>query len=203
MKIEPNFEISENGRVICREHTNYLHFIEPNKDYFENLYLDLEITCKKCTHYKNNDCYFSKSKIDEVDYDRINKKIYKCKFCSGKIHRMQTIIYKLYNEEAYSIDIPITCCNCYDNIFDGEFKRESKKRISVDIFALSLLVFTFFIFLYLMSSLDFISSYLILFVIPWTIFIIIDLKRLKNNILGIKYYKKYFPKFEEISEIIT
>jgi len=201
MKIEPDFEIDKKGRVICRYHSNYHYFIDSHKDYFEDMSLDLEITCKTCIHYTNDDCYFSKSLIDEIELKRISKKSYNCKFCGDRIHRMQSILYTIYNKEAFAIDTPLTCRNCYDNIFKGEFIYVSKKKIIIDIFIFLFLMYSLFILISLMNIYDLIIIYFFLWLIPWGIFLYLDLRRFLYNIFGLKYYKKYFPKFEDLTEM--
>jgi len=196
MKIEPTFEIDEKGRVICREHPRYHYFIEPNKDYFEDLSLDIEITCISCKHYFENDCYFSKARIDEIESRRTEKKPYKCMFCGSHVHRMQSVVYKIYNLEIYNLEIPLICCNCYDNIMDGDFIRYSKKRIIVDIFLMFFLAYSFYIFLYLLDAFEFMPFLIVLWLIPWSLIVFMDLKRFKYSISGLVYYKKYFADTE-------
>ena len=111
--IEPKFIIDDKGRVLCKKHSKYDNFIEP-KDYFQNLYLEVELTCKTCLHYENNDCFFSKSKIDEIEINRIKKKKESlCRLCGKRIDRMFSIIHKLYNKEIYDIEMPLICCLLY------------------------------------------------------------------------------------------
>ena len=196
--IEPEFEIDEKSRVICKFHSDYLQFIDPNKDYFEDIYLDKVLTCLTCYHYIYNECYFTKSRIDEIEFKRNKKKAFKCKFCEQKIERMFTIIYKLYNKEVYGIEIPLICCNCYDKVITNQFLSESKKLRYLYLLVILTSVFTLFYFNFLLFLLkvDLFVRYLLF--IPFSILIISiifkSLIRLKRNICGVKYYKKSFFK---------
>ena len=196
--IEPEFEIDEKNRVICKNHTDYLQFIDPNKDYFEDIYLDKVLTCLTCSHYTYNECYFSKSRIDEIEFKRQKKKNYKCKLCEQKIERMFTIIYKLYIKEVYGIEIPLICCNCYDKVSTNQFLSESKKLRNLYLLVILTSIFTLFYsnFLLFLLKLDLFVRYLLF--IPFSILIISiifkSLIKLKRNICGVKYYKKSFFK---------
>ncbi len=197
--IEPKFEVDERGRVICQDHTNFLHFINPDKDYFSEMYLDFELNCKKCEHYSLNECYFSKERIDEIEYQRIEKKAYRCKLCFNRIHRMFSVIYQLYNKEKYDIEIPLICCDCYDDLFKGEFKREAWERIIKGSSMILVALFFLFLVLPLLNNV-FTNSILenIIVLCIETLFIIFILyfvvKKLKNDISGMIYYKKYLVK---------
>jgi len=196
--IEPEFEIDEKSRVICKFHSDYLQFIDPNKDYFEDIYLDKVLTCLTCSHYIYNECYFSKSRIDEIEFKRQKKKDYKCKLCGQRIERMFTIIYKLYINEVYGIEILLICCNCYDKVSTNQFLSESKKLRYLYLLVILTSVFTLFYFNFLLFllKLDLFVRYLLF--IPFSILIISiiikSLIKLKRNICGVKYYKKSFFK---------
>jgi len=187
--IDPSFEIDNKGRVICQNHPNYVHFIDPTLDYFQDLYLDFELTCKTCSHYEHEECYFSKERIDEIEESR---KSYKCKLCGLQIHRMFTIIYKKYNKERYNINIPLICCDCYEYLFKKEFMREAKNKVYVDLFTLLFLIYSLWILLFLKDIYNFMTVFIFLWLIPWSFFTYYGLRRLKRNVNGIIYYKKYF-----------
>jgi len=201
--IEPEFEIDKKNRVICKNHTDYLQFIDPSKDYFEDIYLDKVMKCSTCSHSIYNECYFSKSRIDEIEIKSQKKKAFKCKLCNHKIERMFTIIYKLYNKEVYGVEIPLICCNCYDNINTNQFLSEFKKLRGLYILVILTSIFTlfYFNFLLILLKLDLFVRYLLF--LPFTILIISiifkSLIKLKRNIYGGIYYKKFFIKKDETS----
>ncbi|MHA1764175.1 MAG: hypothetical protein ACTSYC_10540 [Promethearchaeota archaeon] len=125
--IEPKFEIDEKKRVICQNHSNYLEFIDPNKDYFEEQFLELKLTCKTCSHYQNDECYFSKARLDKI-LSKESKR-FKCALCGIQIERMFTIIQKLYFKEKYDVELTLTCCNCQEFLSKGTYLKESKRRM--------------------------------------------------------------------------
>lgn len=194
--IEPEFEIDNKNRVICKFHSNYIQFIDPSKDYFEDIYLDKILTCLTCTHYFNNECYFSKSRIDRIEYKRRKKRAYKCQLCRHRIERMFTIIYKLYNKEAYGIEIPLICCSCYDKLSDNKFLSELKKLNLLYLFIILTSLFFLFYFYFFLILLNLHPLLRLLLFIPYICFtvaiIFISLMRLKTNMSGIKTYKKIF-----------
>ena len=194
------FEIDEKGRVICKKHSKYNKFIEP-KDFFQDLYLEIELTCKTCSHYHQNDCYFSKSRIDEIDFKRQKKKEFLCKLCGKRIDRMLSIIHKLYNKEIYDIEMPLICCDCFEKVKNKEFLSYTRKL--TDFYILNIVVSIFFLiyFAYFLSILKIQMILYLIIVIPiiaiisFIVLIIIYkcLKRLRLLFSGIKYYKKHFP----------
>ncbi|MFX1340849.1 MAG: hypothetical protein ACFFDK_19720 [Promethearchaeota archaeon] len=196
--IEPEFEIDKRNRVICKFHSDYIQFIDPNKDYFEDIYLDKNLTCLTCTHYVYNECYFNKSRIDHIENTRQKKRDFKCQLCRNRIERMFTIIYKLYNEEVYGIKIPLICCSCYDKLRDNQYLPELKK---LNLFYLFIILTTIFFLFYLNFFLMLLNLHplirLLIFISYFCLtiaIIFISLMRLKTNLSGIKTYKKMFPK---------
>jgi hypothetical protein len=127
--IEPSFEIDEKGRVICQSHSNYPHFIKPEKTTFEDMQMEAQLTCKTCLHYKNDDCYFPKADIDKIEFDRINRTRFECNFCGNKIDRMLTIMQKIYLEEKFQMKMPLICCSCYESLKTKKFDEYFNKRI--------------------------------------------------------------------------
>jgi len=197
---ELSFEIDDKGRVICKKHSNYDYLISPS-DYFQDLYLDAELTCKTCSHYENNECYFSKTRIDEIINNGI-KKGYLCRLCGKKIDRMLTIIHKLYYKETYDVDMPLICCDCYEKINNNEFLSYSKKM--TDFYILNIVISIFFlcyfaIFLSILTVQPILYYILIIPLFCLICFIIIgiiirkSINKLRYFYFGIKYYKKHFP----------
>ena len=127
--IEPSFEIDEKGRVICQSHSNYPQLIKPEKTPFEEMQMETQLTCKTCSHYKNDDCYFPKADIDKIEFDRISRTRFECNFCGNKIDRMLTIMQKIYLEEKFQMKMPLICCSCYENLKNKKFDEYFNKRI--------------------------------------------------------------------------
>ena len=196
--MKPSFEIDDKGRVICKKHSNYDYFIKP-KDYFQDIYLEIELTCKTCSHYQNDNCYFSKTRIDEIDIKRL-KRAYLCRLCGRKIDRILTVIYKLFYKETYNVDMPLICCDCYEKINNNEFLSYSKKM--TDFYILNIIISIFFLsyFAFFLSILNIQSFFYYILIIPLfslvcfivSVIIIKCIKKLHYFIFGIKYYKKYF-----------
>ncbi len=185
--IEPHFEIGEKGRVICQDHDKYFHFIDPNKSYFDEQFLDVELTCKSCHHYINDECYFSKSRIDKIAR---KLRCYKCHFCGRKIERMFSVMQKLYYQEKYNVQLALICCSCCESFARGNFSQESKRKI----YSYSILFFfniysvwiVYFILMLFGINLFLLISYLV----PILYINCILFDRVKNLIFGIKYAKK-------------
>ena len=127
--IEPTFEIDKKGRVICQSHSKYPHFIQPHLTYLEELQMEKELTCKTCSHYVNDDCYFPKSEIDKIEVDRITRSRFQCNLCGNKIDRMLTIMQKIYFEVKFKMQMPLICCNCYVSLNEKKYLEYNKKRI--------------------------------------------------------------------------
>ena len=197
--IEPTFKIDDKGRVICKKHSKYEHFVEP-KDYFQDLYLEIELTCKTCSNYINDKCYFPKSRIDVIESQRLKKKEFLCKLCGKKIERMLSIIHKLFNKEIYDIEMPLICCDCFEKIKNEEFLSYSRKLTDFYILNIAVSIFFLLYFLYFLSILKIQLIFYITIVIPIiflisfiVLFIIYkSIKKLRLILKGIKYYKKHF-----------
>ncbi|TFF97119.1 MAG: hypothetical protein EU540_09180 [Promethearchaeota archaeon] len=189
------FEIDEKGRVLCKNHSNYDYLIRP-RDYFQDLYLDAELTCKTCSHYENNECYFSKTRIDEI-INKGLKKTYLCRLCGKRIDRMLSIIHKLYYKEIYDVEMPLICCDCYEKIKTNEFLTYSKKM--TDFYLLNIVISIFFLcyfaFFLLIFDLEPTSYYILIIVICFIVSVVFRkcIKKLRHFYFGIKYYKKHFP----------
>lgn len=196
---ELSFEIDNKGRVICKKHSNYDYLIRP-RDYFQDLYLDAELTCKTCSHYDNNECYFSKTRIDDI-INRGLKKAYVCRLCGKKIDRMLSIIHKLFYKETYDVDMPLICCDCYEKINNNEFLSYSKKMTDFYILNIAISIFLLFYFAFFLSILNVEPIFYYILIIPlfslvcFIISIVIRkcIKKLRYFYFGIKYYKKHFP----------
>ena len=192
---ELSFEIDDKGRVICKKHSNYDYLIRP-RDYFQDLYLDAELTCKTCSHYDNNECYFSKTRIDEI-INKGLKKAYLCRLCGKKIDRMLSIIHKLYYNETYDVDMPLICCDCYEKIKNNEFLSYSKKMTDFYILNIVISIFLLCYFVVFLSILNVepIFYYILIILMCFVVSVVIIrcFKRLRYFYFGIKYYKKHFP----------
>ena len=191
--IEPSFEIDEKGRVICKEHTNYNYFIRPKKDFFYDMLLESQLTCKTCSHYFDNNCYFQKSEIDLIEQKRKKKKKeYKCKLCGNKISIMLAIVQKIYNEEKFNVKIPLVCCNCNERVNNYEFMKESKNRVLLILFLFVMGFFFLFIYLFIIAIFSLSPLIIVFYIIPLSFFIIWDINKLIIIISGIIFYKKFY-----------
>ncbi len=198
-RIQPSFEIDNKGRTLCQAHSKYFEFLRAidSGDFFEDLQLENDLTCKTCSHYENDDCHFNKARVNDIDKKR-NKSInnpFRCKLCGGKIHIMLTIMNKLHNEERLPhIKIPLICCNCYDSLNNKEFKRSTTKRILSSIEVMLMAIF----FVYLVVFSYFLTQSLIFIIIPSIIAIftislaILRTRKIYFAIKGAKYHKKFF-----------
>jgi hypothetical protein len=191
--IDPSFEIDDNGRVFCKSHSNYYYFKENCMGGNRDRFLDRELTCKTCEHYYNDDCYFSKAVIDEIEHNRIKKKKkFTCKLCGNKIDRMLTIIYSLYFKEKYNVEIPLICCACHAALKEDKFVENSKYRSNILLYnaiyaVYSLFSVIFFIFVYQIGF-----FYLLIFLFPIAYLFIVNMKKRRNLKKGMDFYKRYF-----------
>jgi len=119
--IEPSFEIDEKGRVICQSHSKYPHLIKPDKTYLEDLQMEKQLTCKSCSHYINDDCYFPKSEIDKIELDRLNRSRFQCNLCGNKIDRMLTIVQKIYFEVKFNMSMHLIFFTFYKSFDEKKF----------------------------------------------------------------------------------
>ncbi len=200
--IEPQFEIDEKGRVICQRHTNYAWFIMPNKTTHQEKEMETLLTCKTCSHYKDDDCYFPTETIDKIEVDRVKAKKYSCKLCGNRIDRMLTVIYKLYFEGKYKIHMPLICCGCYASLENNNFIHSAKKRAYTYLyFFLSAFYLPIFYILVFLNP-----ALLLLNILLIALTVVLNyryLKKLAHTIKGMKYYKKYLRNNRISSEKTT
>jgi hypothetical protein len=191
--IEPSFEIDEKGRVVCKEHSNYNYFMSPDKDYFYDMLLERQLTCKTCSHYFDNNCYFQKSEIDAIELNREKKKKnFRCTLCGGRISIMLSIIQKIYNEEKFNIKIPLVCCNCYERIKNDEFMRESRNRALLTLLLFTISFFFLFLSLFIIGTFNLSPLIIFLYIVPWFFFIIWEINKIITIVSGVKFYKKFY-----------
>lgn len=197
-KIEPKFEIDEKGRVLCQNHSNYAFFIDPEIKEHQTQLLEKHLTCKTCDHYQNNDCYFSKLRIDQIEYKRTRRtKGYICKLCGNKIDRMLTIVHKTYYKEKFNINFPLICCACYEALKKGKYMESNRFRSKIFLYnalysLYSLISILFFLLIYQIGI-----FYLIIFLFPVFYLLFINLKKRKKLKDGLKYYQDIFSKSSE------
>lgn len=189
--IEPSFEIDDKGRVICQFHSKYPFFVTPEKDIYQEMEMEKLLTCKTCVHYKENDCYFPKEELDEIEKDRTLFGQFLCKLCGNKVDRMLTVIQKLYFKERLNIEIPLICCNCYDYLTKNRFRKESRWDSLNDFLGIitSILLIPLIIVINITFSFIYIAPFIYPFIV-WYIF-----KSIRKFILrqkGRRYYNKKF-----------
>jgi len=191
-RIEPYFEIDEKGRVICKLHSNYDQLKSLCQTDSRGISCDQNLTCKTCLSYVEDTCYFEKSRIDEIDHERLKRKNYTCKLCSNKIHRMWTVLYSLYYKEKFKIDIPLLCCSCYDSLKDNTFMDKYKTRTFSIKFYLILSI------IIILDNLFYLDPFYLAFSIVNIAFagfcVIIYVKYLKRLKRGRDYYQEHFLK---------
>lgn len=192
--VEPSFSIDDEGRVICEEHSeiNRIKYVaeNPNQAY---LYESL-LTCKKCKHYYDDDCYFPKSEINKIEADRLSGEIH-CQLCGNKIDRPLTIIHSLYYKNKFGVDIPLICCGCYASLSDNTYIKNTKKRMLF--FLISLVISMYFLISYFLTIIMFNVWGILLFLIPFIFWGYISLRDIRNLYFlwkGRKYYDKFYAK---------
>jgi len=194
--IEPKFSIDDKGRVICEEHSEIsrirsLSLISNENRQFARDYEAL-LTCKKCKHYFDDNCFFPRSEINKIETDRISNKI-QCKLCGSRIDRPLTLVNKYYLESKSSnLEIPVICCACYNSLEKNAFTQHSGKRILF--FLISLPIYIALIInifqLFLVSPLIFL--FFLASVFYWGYIAIRDIVSIYNLYQGRKYYNETF-----------
>jgi hypothetical protein len=190
--VEPEFEIDEKGRVLCKTHSNFEFFSQPKVNRYQQRELEKQLTCETCSHFFNDDCYFPRSEINLIEYDRKKRNAFKCKLCGNKIDRMLTVMHKLYYKEKYNIELPLICCTCYETLKDGKFIESSKWRSNMFLYnalyaIYSLISVLFFILVYQVRI-----YYLLVFLLPIIYLFYQNMKKRKEIKEGMRYYQKYF-----------
>jgi len=192
--VEPEFEIDEKGRVLCKSHSNYEFFKKPTFTRDQEISLEKQLTCETCSHYLKDDCYFPRSQINLIEDDRKNRNAFKCKLCGNKIDRMLTVIHKLYYKEKYNIEIPLVCCVCYDSLKKNKFIEMSKKRINLAFIPFIANIFIWaviIIYSYMFSAIPLSLLLLIIFIL-FNYELYRYIKKRKGIEKGMKYYNKNF-----------
>ena len=181
--IEPYFKIDKFGRVICKLHSNYdkIDKLSEQKAPIRNF--ELMLTCKTCTEYLNDNCYFPKSAIDQIEYDRLKTKAFRCKLCGNRIDRMWTVIYKLYYKEKFHVEMPLMCCMCNDSLKNKKFLEKYNKR-------------AFFLKIYLFFSIMMIIDNILLINIS-PIDLLLSLFNILLAIFSFTFYWKFYKKLRE------
>lgn len=141
-------------------------------------------SCRTCDHYSNNECYFSKEKIDKINKSHgygftlfFNKNV--CELCGLKIRNEFNTMRKRYLEEMNKISIPLICTNCNYSIKRGKMGRNIATGVIVNLTILLPAIFLIsFLGIFAFTSVDtaFISV-MLFFTIPVGIIIFFLLKR--------------------------
>ena len=181
MVVEPYFKIDNFGRVLCKLHSSYdkINIMSEKKAPIPNF--DLMLTCKTCAEYINDNCYFPKSAIDQIEYDRLKTKLFRCKLCGNRIDRMWTVIYKLYYKEKYHIEMPLICCGCHDSLKNKTFMKQYQNKST-------------FIKYYLIMSIMIIINNLI-FINP--LYLSFSIINIVLAVISFIFYGQYYKKLKE------
>ncbi|GAB4313921.1 MAG: hypothetical protein Kow0069_15260 [Promethearchaeota archaeon] len=200
--VEPIFVTDDKGRVYCRRHT-YVETLEENGYEVclegqclvpgtENL-----LTCTTCGHYFNDDCYFQRDTIDEVENERRRGRVV-CDLCGEKIHRSPVVFQKLYYKDRYGVEMPLVCCGCYASLKDNQYVERTRTRMLLMVISIAICVGFLVNYLYAM-----------LFLTQWGIVVLIapiafwswaawkDIKRVYYAWRGRKFYAQIAQAFEE------
>ena len=203
--IMPSFYVDNEGRVICESHSQieriraYSSLTNFN-DFNEAHQVEKLLTCKMCTHYTKDECYFPKEEIDKIERDRLSFTFH-CKLCGGAIDRPLTIMYSLYNKSKLNVDIPLVCCSCFSTLDDDTFLSNSRRRIAL--FSVTLLISIVLFVAYsmvIMSSSIWGIFLLVVSLVFWVYMAIRDIRNIIFLIRGRKYYKKTYGKIKEKKE---
>ncbi|NVM19667.1 MAG: hypothetical protein HWN80_18340 [Candidatus Lokiarchaeota archaeon] len=178
----PKFKITKTGRVFCKKHSLYnkneSEFF-PDNDLFRIFRGEGPLRCENCSHYKNDDCYFTKSDIDKIRKDLgVFRRRYKCDVCKSKITFLSNVLHKLYSEQYNNYKISLICCACYGILQQHQEKTlknqeipktgyKSSLALTIPII-LSLVVFTYNAFFSIDVFLKNIIP-ILLFIVPTTI----------------------------------
>lgn len=195
----PDFELNENGEILCKTHSQY-KFLKNYNNFnpYEVLIREFKKTCKTCIHYKNDDCYFPKAALKAISRDigvyrtylnPFHRSKFKCDVCGRSIIYIFNVLYKFYMKEFKNIEVVQLCCVCNDALKKGgNYKIFSRiwKPVQM-LFAFEGLFFTINIFLNPGFNLIILLVILLIPLIPGMICIGIRLNRGKKRE---KYIKK-------------
>ncbi len=190
--ITPSFEIDDKGRVYCKSHTKYRIHIE-EKDYFEYILLEKELSCLTCGHYKSDDCYFPSTEVDRIVHDQEKEKLFSCSLCGSQIRIMLTIVQKLYYEKKFNVKMQLICCDCHQKLSENRYREESLNKILVLGFIVAVGLF-FFIYASIISILFGIGSIIPFIFSIWCIFAYLPLRKITRIHRGLKYFRKFFKR---------
>jgi hypothetical protein len=199
--IEPNFSIDPKGRVICEEHTEInrirsLGLISNQNRQFAREYEAL-LTCKKCSHFFEDNCFFPRSEINKIEADRRSNKI-QCKLCGSRIDRPLTLMNKYYLESKSSnLEIPVICCSCYDSLEKKNFTQHSGKRILLYLITLPIYIIMIINILQIFLVIPLFFLFFLVSVFYWGYIAIRDIVSIYNLYKGRKYYNETFNQIDQ------
>jgi hypothetical protein len=195
--VMPEFTSDNDGIPYCTKQTDYDKIIALNlKERYPNEF-EKVLTCLRCDHYKNDDCYFPKKEIDRIEHDRESLKI-KCNLCGTKIHRLFSILMSFYYKAQYNITMPIICCTCFNALNNNSFIKNTQRRMIL--LAISFATSVYFLFAYFLTLMVLNPLGLVLIIVPfifWIYMMVRDVKSLYYLYKGRKYYQDVFAPFEE------
>jgi transcription elongation factor Elf1 len=196
----PSFISDNEGIPYCTKQTDYDKIIALNlKQRFPQDFEKM-LTCLRCDHYKQDDCYFPKSEIEKIEHDRDTKKI-KCVLCGNEIHRLFSVLMAYYYKAKFNISMPIICCSCFNALNNNTYLKSIKRRMIL--FGISLVTSLYFLFTYFLSVLV-VQSAMILLILPfafWGYITVRDMKNMYYLYKGRKYYREIFAKVVDQTHI--
>ncbi len=192
--VEPHFVTDSKGKVYCSKHT-YVSSLEESgyPVCLDDVCIvpggESMLTCKTCGHYFNDDCFFPKDTIEEIEGERKRGKVL-CDLCGERIHLSPVVFQKLFYKDKYNVDMPLVCCGCYASLRDNQFMERTRTKIILMI--ISIVISVFFLINYFFTM---------LFLTQWGILVLIapitfwawaawkDARRIYYAWRGKKYYE--------------
>ncbi len=190
--LQPEWKIDDDGIPYCKCLDDYDKIVEMDIKHRFHHEFEGMLNCKRCSHYKNDDCFFPREEIDKIEHDRLHKKHgMRCVLCGNKIDRPWSVLMSYYYEEKFGVHIPVICCMCYKALENDSYEKNVKRRIVL--FLISLFTSIYFISTYFVTI--FVWNYIgiFLFIIPfafWGYISIRDIKNLYHLYRGRKYYRE-------------
>jgi len=190
--VSPEFISDDDGIPYCKTQTDYNKIIALNlKERYPNEFEKM-LTCFRCEHYQQDNCYFPRNEIDKIEKDRQDTTI-RCMFCGTKIHRLFSVLMSYYYKDKHNVNIPIICCSCYASLGNNSFIKNTQRRMIL--FAISLLTSLFFVYSYFQTIILINAVEMFLFFLPFIFWGYISFRDAKNLYYlwkGKKYYQEVF-----------
>lgn len=123
--IIPEWVVNSRGLPHCIRYSNDPSQITKGVSFIQFFRSKETIECTTCQYSHNEACYFSTSKITDLEKKWEQKKI-RCELCGQRINWSNSFLMSYYYKEKFNLNMNLPCCSCYNALVEKKYLEYSR-----------------------------------------------------------------------------